>query len=46
MDLVFRVLKEDEVLNKIPKDAYDQRLKCITQQLFVTVNQTIGQGLK
>jgi len=29
MDIVYGILKEDEVLKKVPMDAYEQRLKTI-----------------
>lgn len=45
MDLVFDVLKKNEILKEVPKTEHQKRLKIITQQLFLSVNQTICQGL-
>jgi dynein heavy chain 1 len=44
MDMVFYVLKENEVLKK-EKDP-KIRLKIIITQLYLYINQTVGQGLK
>lgn len=46
MDIIYQVLNEDPILKAISKAQYEQRLRTIIQQLFITINQQIGQGLK
>jgi dynein heavy chain 1 len=45
MDCVFHVLKHNEELKAVPKSQPQDRLKVIMKQLYIYVNQTIGQGL-
>ena len=45
MDSVFHVLKHNEELKAVPKTQPQNRLKVIMQQLYLYINQTVGQGL-
>ena len=45
MDCMFEVLKNNEELKSVPKSQPQNRLKVIMKQLYLYINQTIGQGL-